>query len=312
MTGFTHENLTGNFDGVTFVNRDVAALDDNGLLILDGRLIAHPCFTLNVCVWPSAADALASRPRLVFNGDTGAHYEASFRAFVNTSDTPPATEAPATAHVKDQAFMPLLPPDAAFDLTAVDICYAARIDVMQLDQKEDYRVFCKWSRGKSIQNVHPRHGELVGNWSGGGANGISRVEVFLGASGKMAAGCYLEGYSMQSSILGAGYVYKAAKLPTGKVWVDGRPIYRYTITDLSLPAAAATTTRILPISGTDPTTSRFVELWGHKSSPSLESRRLHDLRVKFSSTQVETTSPSGGTDWSAYTGVGVWEFCELA
>lgn len=312
MSGFTHENLPGNFDGVTFVNRDIAALDDTLITIGDGRLPLHPWFSINIACWPSANDTFNNRPRLTFNNDAANHYEASFRAFVNTSDTPPATEAPAIAHLKDQAFFPLLPPDSNFDLTAVDICFAARIDVMQLDQPYKYRIFSHWSRGASSASTHPRHGLMVGNWNGTAGGGIISIQLKLGASGKFAAGCYMEGYSMQSSILGAGYVYKEAKLPTGKVWVDGRPVWRYVMTDLSLPAPAASTSHILPIGGFDVTTARLVEVWAYKTSPSHESVRLRDMGIKFSTTQLTFTSPSGGTDYSAYVAHAVWEFCDPA
>jgi len=308
--GFTHESIPGNFDGVTFVNRDVAALDDNSLQILDGRIPTHPWFTLNVAIWPSANDALNNRPHLRFNNDSGARYEASFRAFVNTSDSPPATEAPSINHVKDQTEMPLLPVDAAFNLSSTDMVYTARIDVMRMDAIEEYRVFCHWSRGRSSASIHPRHGFMVGNWIGIGTKGISGIDVYLGTSGKMAAGAYLEGYGMQSSVLGGGYVYKSGELPTGKIWVDGRPMYRDVFTSLTLPSPGNSTNFTLPTTAFDMPTSRLTEFWVYKTSPSNESHRPTDLQLKFTTTQLVITSPSGGTNWSSYTGVGVWEYAK--
>lgn len=309
--GFAHEKIPANFDGVTFVDQDYAADLDGSLRIQDGRLAGHPWFTIHCAIWPHSTDNFTHRPFLRFNQDSGARYEASFRAYLNVSDTPPATEAPATNHLKDQTELPLLPADAAFNLTASDMIFTARIDVMQLDAKEKYRVKVKWARGTSSPSVHPRHGRMVGHWIGTGTKGIDTVDVFLGTSGKMKAGSYLIGHGLQSSILGGGFVYKTAELPTGKNWVDGRPVYRYVFTDLSLPAAGSGTSRILPIADADVSTCRMVELWGHKASP-LESKKLHDLRVKFTATQVFFDSPSGGTDWSSYTGVGVWEYCKTA
>jgi len=308
--GFAHQKLPANFDGVTFIDQDYAADLDGSLQISDGRIPGHPWFTLTCAVWPHSTDALTNRVFLRFNGDSGARYEYSHRAFLNTSDTPPSTEAPSIEHAKDQTEIYLLPNNAVFQLSAVDKVFVARIDVMQMDQKEDYRVFCTWSVGTSSPSVHPRWGTVVGNWSGVGTTGIGQVDVFLGTAGKMKAGSYLIGHGLQSSILGGGYVYKVAELPTGKLWIDGRPIYRYTITNITLPSPGNLTNYTLPVTDSDPVTSRFVELWAHKASIS-EARRLTDMRVKLSTTQATFDSPAGGFDFSTYTGVGVWEYCKV-
>lgn len=310
--GFAHQKIPANFDGLTFADQDYAAVNDGSLTIEDVRLPGHPWFTLNAAIWPAAGDSFNNRPFLRFNSDSGARYEYSIRAFVDIADPSAATETPSAENVKDATQMYLVPNNAAFQLTTVNKAFSCRIDLMQLAAKESYKVICHWAVGTSSASVHSRWGTTVGTWVGLGTTGITRADLFLGTAGKMEAGSYLVGHGLQSSLLGGGFVYRATELPTGKVWVDGRPVYRYTMTGLTLPAPGAITSTSLPVTGADVTTCRFTELWAYKSAAA-EARRMHDMRVKFTGSPAATfvfDSPSGGFDFSTYTGVGVWEYCK--
>lgn len=264
--------------GINLIGQKTALAADASMRVEDARLPYLDHIRCEAVIWPDSTDGFNNVPYWQFKGESGTVYNRSFRHFTSVAEPGAGTETPSRVVQAAGTELYAAPNTAAYQLTAVDVVCVATLDLWKLTNEGIYRALGMFSVGPAdtAAGKLPVFGTVWGNFkSATPSAGIDKIDIFLGAAGKMGAGSSLAVYGLDEAIAG-GDLYSTDERPTRRFWLDGSQIYTKTI-DLfdgpspisALPSPGASLTVAHGISGLRLETAHIVKGWMRKSDASI-------------------------------------------